>query len=127
MVWLPDRLSVPCRRGNLCADILCAADARNPGLDRDHTAGSGADENRMIETALAWIAVTPWSTWLIACIATAGVILRPFAWPEFIWAIVGALLLVVLGLLPWQEALHGVARGTDVYLFLVGMMLLAEL
>jgi arsenical pump membrane protein len=81
----------------------------------------------MIETALAWIGVTPWSTWLIACIATAGVILRPFAWPEFIWAIVGALLLVVLGLLPWQEALHGVARGTDVYLFLVGMMLLAEL
>ena len=64
---------------------------------------------------------------MIAAIATAGVILRPFAWPEFIWAIVGALLLVALGLLPWQEALHGVARGADVYLFLVGMMLLAEL
>ncbi len=37
----------------------------------------------------------------------------------------GAVILVVLGLLPWQEAAHGVEMGTDVYLFLAGMMLLA--
>jgi arsenical pump membrane protein len=60
-------------------------------------------------------------------VATAGVILRPFAWPEFIWAVAGAVLLVVLGLLPVADALSGVAKGTDVYLFLIGMMLLAEL
>jgi len=35
--------------------------------------------------------------------------------------------LVLFGLLPPGEALAGVERGTDVYLFLTGMMLLAEL
>ncbi|RYI80737.1 MAG: arsenic transporter, partial [Acetobacteraceae bacterium] len=54
-------------------------------------------------------------------------ILRPFAWPEYVWAVAGAALLVLLGLLPVAAALAGVARGTDVYLFLIGMMLLAEL
>ena len=73
------------------------------------------------------LASSPWSVWGIAALATAGVILRPFAWPEFIWAVVGAALLVLLGLLPAAEAWAGIARGTDVYLFLVGMMLLAEL
>jgi len=71
--------------------------------------------------------ISPWTTWGIAAAATAGVIIRPFSWPEFIWAIAGALLLVVLGLLPADDALAGVARGSDVYLFLIGMMLLAEL
>ncbi len=70
---------------------------------------------------------SPWLTWGIAASATAGVILRPFSWPEFVWAAAGALLLVALGLLPLADALAGVAKGVDVYLFLVGMMLLAEL
>src|SRR6266446_5599132 len=39
----------------------------------------------------------------------------------------GAAGLVVLGLVPWREALDAASRGTDVYLFLAGMMLLAEL
>ncbi len=39
----------------------------------------------------------------------------------------GALLLVVLGPLPLADAIGGAAKGTDVYLFLIGMMLLAEL
>jgi arsenical pump membrane protein len=66
-------------------------------------------------------------TWIIAGIATAGVILRPFQWPEGIWAVVGAALLVALRLLSPQDALTGIAKGTDVYLFLIGMMLLAEI
>jgi len=41
--------------------------------------------------------------------------------------VAGAVLLVALGLLPAADALAGIAKGTDVYLFLVGMMLLAEL
>ena len=73
------------------------------------------------------LATSPWAVWGIAGFATAGVILRPFLWPEFIWAVAGAALLVVLGLLPASAALAGVASGTDVYLFLIGMMLLAEL
>jgi arsenical pump membrane protein len=70
---------------------------------------------------------SPWTIWGIAAAATAGVIVRPFSWPEFIWAGAGAVLLVGLGLLPVADALDGVAKGTDVYLFLIGMMLLAEL
>ncbi len=73
------------------------------------------------------LAASPWTVWGIAAVATAGVIFRPFFWPEFIWAIAGALLLLVLGLLSPSEALTGVAKGTDVYLFLIGMMLLSEL
>jgi arsenical pump membrane protein len=38
-------------------------------------------------------------TWIIAAIATAGVIPRPFNWPEAIWAVAGAALLVALQLL----------------------------
>jgi arsenical pump membrane protein len=76
---------------------------------------------------MAALAASPWSVWGIAAMATAGVILRPFAWPEFIWAVSGAVLLIALKLLPAAEALGAVVKGTDVYLFLVGMMLLAEL
>ncbi len=65
--------------------------------------------------------------WAIAALATLGVIVRPFGWPEAVWAGAGAVALVVSGLLPPGEAWHGIARGTDVYLFLTGMMLLAEL
>ena len=65
-------------------------------------------------------------TWTIAALATAGVILRPFDWPEAIWAVAGAALLVALRLLSPQDALAGVGKGVDVYLFLTGMMLLSE-
>lgn len=67
------------------------------------------------------------ATWSIAALATAGVVIRPWNLSEAIWAVAGAVALVVFGLLPWRDALTGIARGTDVYLFLVGMMLLAEL
>jgi arsenical pump membrane protein len=73
------------------------------------------------------LSASPWSVWGIAAMAAAGVILRPFAWPEFIWAVSGAVLLIALKLLPASDALAAVARGDDVYLFLIGMMLLAEL
>jgi arsenical pump membrane protein len=65
-------------------------------------------------------------TWIIAALATAGVIGRPFNWPEAIWAVSGAALLVIFQLLVPMDALTGIGKGTDVYLFLIGMMLLAE-
>jgi arsenical pump membrane protein len=65
--------------------------------------------------------------WAIIFLATLGVITRPFRWPEAIWAVAGAALLVALGLLPWRDALNGLQKGIDVYLFLTGMMLIAEL
>jgi arsenical pump membrane protein len=66
-------------------------------------------------------------TWTVAALATAGVIVRPFNLPEAIWAVAGAVLLVALGLLSPQDVLTGVAKGSDVYLFLFGMVLLAEI
>jgi arsenical pump membrane protein len=67
------------------------------------------------------------STWGVALVATSGVIFRPWRLPEAVWAILGAFALVGLGLFPYRDALQAVAKGTDVYLFLVGMMLVAEL
>jgi arsenical pump membrane protein len=66
------------------------------------------------------------AAWGIAAVATAGVIARPFRLPEAIWAVAGAVLLVAFGLLPWPDALSGVRKGLDVYFFLAGMMLIAE-
>jgi arsenical pump membrane protein len=65
--------------------------------------------------------------WTIIVLATAGVIIRPFHLPEAVWAIAGATALVVFGLLSWSDALAGLRKGLDVYLFLIGMMLIAEL
>jgi arsenical pump membrane protein len=67
------------------------------------------------------------ATWGIAALATGGVIIRPWRLPEAVWAVLGAVALVGFGLLSWSDALAGVRRGLDVYLFLTGMMLLAEL
>lgn len=66
------------------------------------------------------------ATWAIAGLSTAGVIARPMRWPEWIWAVAGAALLILLGLMPLGQAGQAVAKGGDVYLFLIGMMLLSE-
>ena len=66
------------------------------------------------------------AAWSIAAVATAGVIARPFRLPEAIWAVAGAVLLVAFGLLPWADAWSGIRKGLDVYCFLAGMMLIAE-
>jgi arsenical pump membrane protein len=65
--------------------------------------------------------------WSIIALATAGVMIRPFRISEPVWALAGAAALVVLGLLPLTDALAGMGKGIDVYLFLIGMMLIAEL
>ncbi|HWE87301.1 MAG TPA: SLC13 family permease [Terracidiphilus sp.] len=54
-------------------------------------------------------------------------LLRPRGIAEVWWIGFGALLLVALGLVPLRLAGHAVAEGTNVYLFLTGMMLLSEL
>jgi arsenical pump membrane protein len=78
----------------------------------------------LLEATAATPAIAIWG---IAALATAGVIVRPWRLPEATWALLGAAALVVFGLLSWSDALAGVLKGTDVYLFLTGMMLLAEL
>ena len=65
-------------------------------------------------------------TWAIALCAVVGVVVRPFKWPEAVWVVAGVALLVVFGLLPVDAAINAIGKGTDVYLFLIGMLLLAE-
>jgi Na+/H+ antiporter NhaD/arsenite permease-like protein len=66
------------------------------------------------------------ATWGICAASTAAVIARPFRLPEAIWAVAGAALLLLFGLMPVAAAGGAVAKGLDVYLFLIGMMLLSE-
>ncbi|MBV8841299.1 MAG: arsenic transporter [Bryobacterales bacterium] len=65
--------------------------------------------------------------WAIAAAAIAGVIFRPRKWPEAVWACAGAALLVLFGSVSPMSAIGAIGKGTNVYLFLTGMMLLAEL
>jgi len=65
--------------------------------------------------------------WLVAALSILGVITRPWGLPEAVWAVAGAAVLVLGSLVSWSQAGAAVLAGTDVYLFLAGMMLLAEL
>ncbi len=64
--------------------------------------------------------------WLIAAATTMAILFRPWRLPEYVWATAGAVALVVLGLLPARQAGGAILEGADVYLFLIGMMLVAE-
>lgn len=66
-------------------------------------------------------------TWLIAGLGIAGVIIRPFRVPEALWAVLAALTMMLFSLISLPDAGKAVLKGLDVYLFLTGMMLLAEL
>ena len=66
-------------------------------------------------------------TWLIAALTIGCVLSRPRNWPEALFASAGAVLLVVVRLLPWHDAWRAIGKGLDVYLFLTGMMLLSEI
>ncbi len=76
----------------------------------------------MISPALAHILLP-----LIVAVSIALMLIRPRGIPEFYWIGGGALLLLLLRLVPLQLAGRAVAEGTDVYLFLIGMMVLSEL
>ncbi|TWB39085.1 arsenic transporter [Nitrospirillum pindoramense] len=65
--------------------------------------------------------------WTVAAVTTGGVIVRPWRLPEAVWAMAGAATLVATALVPWRQAWGAVAEGSDLYLFLIGMMMLAEL
>jgi arsenical pump membrane protein len=71
--------------------------------------------------------VSQGATWTIAALAVAGVIARPWRLPEAVWAVLGASTLVAFSLLPAHDAVDAITRGSDVYLFLAGMMLLGEI
>jgi arsenical pump membrane protein len=64
---------------------------------------------------------------LIVAVSIALMLTRPRGIPEVWWISGGALLLIVLRLVPLKLAGQAIAKGSDVYLFLIGMMLLSEL
>jgi arsenical pump membrane protein len=65
--------------------------------------------------------------WSIAALAILGVIARPWKLPEALWVMLAAVALLTVGLVPLGDAGQAVLKGMDVYFFLVGMMVLAEL
>lgn len=64
--------------------------------------------------------------YFITFLTIAGVIIRPYKIQEAVWVVSGALLLLIFGLISLQDAWSGISKGLDVYLFLIGMMTLAE-
>src|ERR1700689_1013094 len=64
---------------------------------------------------------------LIAAVSIVLMLARPRGIAEVWWISGGAFLLIALRLVPLRLAGQAVAKGTDVYLFLIGMMLLSEL
>ena len=65
--------------------------------------------------------------WVISLASILCMLLRPRGIAEVYWVAGGALLLLFTQLLSIKRALYAVHEGLDVYLFLIGMMLLAEL
>ncbi|HEV2465059.1 MAG TPA: arsenic transporter [Acidobacteriaceae bacterium] len=65
--------------------------------------------------------------WILSLAAIACMLLRPWGLREAVWVSAGAILLIVLRLITPDFALNAAGEGIDVYLFLTGMMLLAEL
>ncbi len=64
---------------------------------------------------------------LIVAVSILLMLIRPRNIPEVYWVGGGAILLIVLRLIPLKLAGKAAAKGSDVYLFLIGMMLLSEL
>jgi arsenical pump membrane protein len=67
---------------------------------------------------------------VLPCIVAVSILLmlvRPHGIREVWWISGGTLLLIALRLVPLKLAGQAVAKGSDVYLFLIGMMLLSEL
>lgn len=64
---------------------------------------------------------------VIVIASIALMLLRPRGVAEVWWVSAGALLLVGLRLIPLRLAAHAIREGLDVYLFLIGMMLLSAL
>jgi arsenical pump membrane protein len=65
--------------------------------------------------------------WSIALLSIFFMLIRPRKIPEAWWACGGAIVLLLCRFIPLRQAARAVYEGFDVYLFLAGMMILAEL
>lgn len=65
--------------------------------------------------------------WFLSLAAIVCMLLRPWRISEAVWIGAGAVLLILTRLISPRLAAQAAEKGTDVYFFLAGMMLLAEL
>jgi arsenical pump membrane protein len=65
--------------------------------------------------------------WIISLASIVAMLVRPRRIGEAWWIGAGAILLVATRFVSFHRAAHAVREGLDVYLFLAGMMILAEL
>ncbi len=65
--------------------------------------------------------------WIVTAATIAGILVRPWRIPEWVFAVAGAVLLVGVRAISIPEAYAALVRGTDVYAFLLGIVLLAEI
>ncbi|HEY7302810.1 MAG TPA: arsenic transporter [Bryobacteraceae bacterium] len=78
----------------------------------------------MSELQMHW---QPAAVWVISLASISLVLIRPKGWSEAWWSSAGAGALALLGLVPATAAAQAIGKGTDVYLFLAGMMVISEL
>ena len=67
------------------------------------------------------------SIWLIAAASIALVLIRPNRIAEAWWPVLGACSLILFRLVSPHQAIAAVLKGSDVYMFLAGMMTMSEL
>ncbi len=120
----------PFRWGH-CSDSTSGADSTRQIENRGPDGRSGFSLVRAHPT-VSYYSTDPVTTataliWVISMASIVLMLARPRGLPEYLWIGCGALLLVMTRLLPLARAVHAVREGVDVYLFLTGMMLLAEL
>lgn len=65
--------------------------------------------------------------WAVFAVSIALMLLHPRNIPEVWWVSAGAVLMVGLRLISPRSAVLAISKGSDVYLFLAGMILLAQL
>jgi len=63
----------------------------------------------------------------IAILTLLGIMLRPFKWNEAMFAMAGAVLLLLLGLINPLDALHVLLNDWNIFFFFLGMMALSAL
>lgn len=63
----------------------------------------------------------------VVAVSILMMLIRPRGIAEVYWISAGAVLLIALRLVSFDLARKAIARGSDVYFFLLGMMLLSEL
>ncbi len=81
------------------------------------------DSNRILTMVL----VPEVFVWLVSLASILCMLWRPRRISEVWWICGGALVLVITRLIPLRRVAHAVYEGLDVYLFLAGMMILAEM